>query len=311
MNQSEALKLENITIAICTRNRIADITKCIESISRQVELYCEVEILIVDDGDIKKEQLHLFEAILSKIKCMKLSYFKKLKAGIWLSRVECVKIAVHEIILYLDDDVELDDPYYISKLLKNYEDDASLAGVGGIAKGLYSSKIANALGVATFQMSSSLGKLSKSGLAGSIANWNKAKSNFETEFFHGCNMSFKKSSLKDMKPLSWMENYAVGDDLYMCYYASKYGRLVIDPDLKIIHHESPQSRDKAENVSKAKVVNHYYFLKMKQAGILNYGALLWTIVYSIVKEMVKKNNDASTGYLKGIKFLLFAKKESI
>lgn len=301
----------NITIAICTRNRIADITKCIESISRQVGLNCEVEILIVDDGDIQKEQLHLFEAMLSKIKCMKLSYFKKLKAGIWLSRVECVKIAEHEIILYLDDDVELDDPCYISKLLKNYDNDVSLAGVGGIAKGLYASKIANVLGVATFQMSSSMGSLSKSGLAGSIANWHKAKSNFETEFFHGCNMSFKKSSLKDMKPLNWMENYAVGDDLYMSYYASNYGRLLIDPSLKIIHHESPQSRDKAENVSKAKVVNHYYFLKMKQAGILNYGALIWTILYLILKEIIKKNNDATIGYLKGVKFLLFSKKETL
>ncbi|MCY9662262.1 glycosyltransferase family A protein [Paenibacillus chondroitinus] len=303
--------MKNITIAICTRNRIADITKCIESISKQVGLNCEVEVLIVDDGDIQKEQLHLFEVMLSKIKCMKLSYFKKLKGGVWCSRVECVKIAAHEIILYLDDDVELDDPYYISKLLKNYDNDASLAGVGGIAKGLYSSKIANVLGVATFQMSSSLGKLSKSGLAGSIANWNKAKSVFETEFFHGCNMSFKKSSLKDMKPLSWMGNYAVGDDLYMCYYASNYGRLVIDPGLKIIHHESPQSRDKAEKVSKAKVVNHYYFLKMKQAGILNYGALIWTMLYLIVKEIIKKNNDATLGYLKGVKFLLFSKKETL
>jgi GT2 family glycosyltransferase len=311
MNQSEALKLQNITIAICTRNRIADITLCIESISRQVEIYCEVEVLIVDDGNIKKEKLNLFESILSKIKNIKLSYFKKLKAGVWLSRVECVKIAAHEIILYLDDDVELDDPYYISKLLKNYENDASLAGVGGIAKGLYSSKIGNALGVATFQMSRSLGKLSKSGLAGSIANWSNAGSIFETEFFHGCNMSFKKNSLKDMKPLNWMENYAVGDDLYMCYYASNYGRLVINPDLKIIHHESPQSRDKAENVSKAKVVNHYYLLKMKQAGIMNYGALVWTMVYSLGKEIVKKNKGATKGYLKGINFLLFAKKESL
>jgi GT2 family glycosyltransferase len=311
MNQSEALKLQNITKAICTRNRIADITLCIESISRQVEIYCEVEVLIVDDGNIKKEQLNLFESVLSKIKNIKLSYFKKSKAGVWLSRVECVKIAAHEIILYLDDDVELDDPYYISKLLKNYENDASLAGVGGIAKGLYSTKIGNALGVATFQMSRSLGKLSKSGLAGSIANWNKAGSIFDTEFFHGCNMSFKKNSLKDMKPLNWMENYAVGDDLYMCYYASNYGRLVINPDLKIIHHESPQSRDKAENVSKAKVVNHYYLLKMKQAGIMNYGALVWTMVYSLGKEIVKKNNGATMGYLKGIKFLLFAKKESL
>jgi GT2 family glycosyltransferase len=303
--------LQNITIAICTRNRIADISKCIESISRQVEIYCDVEVLIVDDGNIKKEQLNLFESVLSKIKNIKLSYFKKLKAGVWLSRVECVKIAAHEIILYLDDDVELDDPYYISKLLKNYENDDSLAGVGGIAKGLYSTKIGNALGVATFQMSRSLGKLSKSGLAGSIANWNKAGSIFDTEFFHGCNMSFKKNSLKDMKPLNWMENYAVGDDLYMCYYASNYGRLVINPDLKIIHHESPQSRDKAENVSKAKVVNHYYLLKMKQAGIMNYGALVWTMVYSLGKEIVKKNNGATMGYLKGIKFLLFAKKESL
>lgn len=97
----------------------------------------------------------------------------------------------YDIVLYFDDDAELDDKLYIRRLLDTYDQDKTIVGVGGIAKGLHSSRAGKLLGVLTFQMSSSLGKLSPSSLAGSLLRWGEATEVFDTEFFHGCNMSFR------------------------------------------------------------------------------------------------------------------------
>ncbi|MFC6652842.1 hypothetical protein [Paenibacillus rhizoplanae] len=79
-----------------------------------------------------------------------------------------------------------------------------------------------------------------------------------------------------MKPYPWMTSYAVADDIYMCHLASRYGKLVINPELKIMHHESPSSRDKAGRVARATAVNHYYLLNLRKAPVKLCGSALDT-----------------------------------
>lgn len=53
--------MHDVSIVIPTRNRISDLTLCIESIGRQTELEdVSIELLIVDDGDIGGECPGLF-----------------------------------------------------------------------------------------------------------------------------------------------------------------------------------------------------------------------------------------------------------
>lgn len=297
--------MSDVSIIICTRNRIEDLTRCIRSIAAQRDIdHSAIELLIVDDGDIPAYKLEEYRAMLSRLPDVELKYHKKEQPGVWLSRYLALSMVKNDIVLYFDDDAELDDQLYIRRLLDIYEQDESIVGVGGVAKGLSTSRAGKLLGVLTCQMSSSPGKLSPSSLAGSLLQWGEAKSVFPTEFFHGCNMSFRRYALRDMRPYPWMTSYAVADDLYMCLLAGRYGKLVIDPNLKIIHHESPGSRDKAGKVAKATAVNHYYFLLLKQAGLLNYAALLWTLSYLMVKQALKRNFNAVAGYARGCLFVL-------
>lgn len=233
-----------------------------------------------------------------------LRYYRKTKPGVWLSRYEALNLIDGDIVLSFDDDAELDDPLYIRRMLDTYAADPAIVGVGGIAKGLSSSKSGKLLGVLTCQMSASPGRLSASTLAGSLLLWGETEDTFETDFFHGCNMSFKREALRDMKPYPWMTSYAVADDIYMCHLASKYGKLVINPDMKITHHESPSSRDKAGRVARATAVNHYYLLNLRKAPVKNYAALLWTLTYLTGKSTLKRNFNAVSGYISGILFVL-------
>jgi glycosyltransferase involved in cell wall biosynthesis len=301
--------MHDLSIVIPTRNRIDDLTLCIKSIGKQKKLEgVSIELLIVDDGDIPKEVLGLYRSLLSALPSAELRYYKKNKPGVWLSRYEALGLVDGEILLSFDDDAELDDPLYIRRMLDTYAMDNSIVGVGGIAKGLSSTPSGKLLGRLTCQMSGSPGKLSASTLAGSLLLWGETENIFETDFFHGCNMSFRREALKDMKPYPWMTSYAVADDIYMCHLASRYGKLVINPEMRITHHESPSSRDKAGRVARATAVNHYYLLNLRKAPVKNYAALLWTLTYLTVKETLKRNFNAVTGYASGIMFVLNPRK---
>ena len=299
----------DLSIVIPTRNRINDLTVCIESIGRQTQLEkVSIELLIVDDGDISENVLGYFREILTRLPQAELRYYRKTKPGLWLSRYEALALINAEIMLNLDDDAELDDPLYIRRMLDTYAADESIVGVGGVAKGTHSSGLGKIIGTLTGQMSGSPGRLSASMFAGSQFLWGETKDIFETDFFHGCNMSFRRSALKDIKPYPWMTSYSIAEDIYLSHLASRYGKLVINPAMKIIHHESPSSRDKAGIVAYATAINHYYLLNLRKAPIKNYAALLWTLTCLTGKSTLKRNFNAVRGYAKGILFVLNPRK---
>lgn len=299
----------DLSIVIPTRNRINDLTVCIESIGKQTDLdNVSIELLIVDDGDISEKELECFREVLTGIPQAELRYYRKTKPGLWLSRYEALVLVHAEILLHLDDDAELDDSLYIRRMLDTYAVDESIVGVGGVAKGTHSSGLSKLFGIFTGQMSGSPGRLSASMFAGSQFLWGATTETFETDFFHGCNMSFRHSALKDMLPYPWMTSYSIAEDIYLSHLASRYGKLVINPAMKITHHESPSSRDKAGLVAHATAINHYYLLNLRKAPVKNYAALLWTLTCLTGKASLKRNFSAVSGYAKGILFILNPRK---
>lgn len=301
--------MHDLSIVIPTRNRINDLTVCIESIGKQTQLEdVSIEVWIVDDGEIPEEQLDNFHKILNVIPQVELRYHRKTKPGLWLSRYEALGLINADITLNLDDDAELDDSLYIRRLLDTYAADKSIVGVGGVAKGIRTSRHGRLFGMLTGQMSGSPGRLSASMFAGSQFLWGEEQSIFETDFFHGCNMSFRRSALQDVKPYPWMTSYSIAEDIYLSYLASRSGKLVINPALKIIHHESPGSRDRAGIVARATAINHYYLLSLRKAPLMNYVALIWTLTCLTGKATLKRNFKAVSGYAKGILFVLNPRK---
>ncbi|SEU23331.1 glycosyltransferase family A protein [Paenibacillus sp. NFR01] len=290
----------SLSVAICTRNRIADLTRCIRSIATQnIGQTQPVEVIIIDDGEIPQATLHQFETLLAA-RGYPLVYFKKNDRGLWLSRIKAVELSAMDIILFLDDDVEIPD-HYLSTLLQTYLDHPNCAGVGGVAIGMRNSFFGTLRCLLSFQQSLSSGKLSLSGQAGSMYNWHKARRIFRTEFQHGCNMSFKTSAIRGLQPIPWLTSYSVGEDIMLSRIAQRSGPLYINPELKLLHHESPASRDNLEVVAYTRVMNHVYLLKDKRSGPGGYLALVWTTLYLILREQPKKNFAAINGYKRGLK----------
>lgn len=292
--------MQGLSVVICTRNREKDLTRCIQSLTNQsISRTHSIEVIIIDDGDLPRTVLHEYEALLNE-KGFSFLYYSKTEPGLWLSRMKAVELASKEIILFLDDDVEIPD-HYFSTLFQTYLDYPDCAGIGGVAAGMRNSFLGTIRCLLSFQQSIFNGKLSLSGQAGSMYNWHKAKKTFKTEFQHGCNMSFKKEAIQDIKPVPWLKSYSVGEDIMLSRIALHKGHLYINPALSLLHHESPASRDNLEDVAYTRVLNHVHLLKDKKSGPIGYVALLWTTLYLILRERPKNNIPAIKGYKKGLK----------
>ena len=294
----------DISITICTRNREKELLSCLYSISKQ-NIKEKIEVLIIDDGDLSKEFLNKSKKIL---KDFKLNYYKKNnnEKGLFLSRLKAIKLVKGEIILFLDDDVVLNDDY-IEVLIDTYQNNSDIIGVGGIDILLPKYSLLRNIYTFIFLYNSlKPGKLSITGLNSSMNMWINKKNIFETEYLNGCNMSFKKEVIKNLPYLKFFNNYSLGEDLFISMFANKGGKLVVNPKLKVKHFQTPIARDKKENVARMKIVNHFKLLKYLNKPKIKYFLIFWTYFGMIVASIVKLDIKELKGYFQGLKELFSA-----
>lgn len=292
-----------ITVAICTRNRPDELERCIKSISRQQNIPENflLELLIVDDGSLNSAEIAKFSSMLEENSSLK--YFKKDSPGLLLSRICAVEKASHEIILFLDDDCEIDDSY-LSLLLKTYADFGSPAAVGGVDVLLTAGLFWRAYTRLFFSNSGNPGKLSLSGNNGSMVYWSSMKECFETDFLSGCNMSFKKSSLQGLQFVDWLNSYSIGEDIYLSYVAKSKGSLIVNPVLVVRHYRSPVSRDSMADVAFTRFINNYNLLGLIKAEWWRYLFFFWTCLGELMICFLYKASWARIGgYVRAIVFL--------
>lgn len=296
--------LYSLSVAICTRNRHEDLWNCLKSIGSQKGVEDErYEILLVDDGETDEAWLSRAKELLPAN--MTLTYHAKPKAqaGLLRSRILSVQLAQSEVLLFLDDDVECAENYFqvLKATLNRYPE---AVGVSGADQGFSCSVPGMIYSVLNGQMHPSVGKLSWGGFASSMNRWNRRKDIFQTEFVHGCNMCFRVSSLKELEEVDWLNGYSLGEDLYLSHVARQQGPMYVNPNLKLQHHGSPTARDKAEQVSYTKVVNHYHLLQLKEgASGFHHLMLLYTSYILYLEHRLRRNREQASGFRRGIREL--------
>lgn len=296
------MAVDGITIAICTRNRYKDLLNCTKSIGNQ-KLQVPIELLIVDDGQLSSSELGKIHSVLKGSGSVMLRYFKKSEPGLYLSRIEAVKKGTYDTLLFVDDDIELEDGY-LSELIQTFIDTGAV-GVGGVDTLSKPNRFWwNLFSLLTGYRSLSSGKLSLSGYAGSIDSWIKKTVQFESEFLPGCNMAFQKHVLEGLEVIPWLQDYSLGEDVYISTRAAKFGKLIINPRLRVKHHVSPVSRDKDERTAYTEIVNHYYLFRVREREKYTFIFLLWTYFGLYTKAVVFRRGDKRMGYARAMKFVL-------
>lgn len=300
--------INSLSVAICTRNRQEDLFKCIESLANQSieKNNIELNLLIVDDGNLSADENSYIEKLVSKNQNINFLYIKKEKPGLFLSRIAALENTQDEIILFLDDDVILNDINYIHKIVNHYNKLPELVAIGGLDASInfkFKRKILNFL---IGYDSGKAGLLSMSGYGGSMWRWKYENSIFITEFLHGCNMSFKTKSLKEGidTSITWLNDYSLGEDIVLAQFVKRFGNVCIDPSLKVIHNHSLASRDNNFKVAESEVINHLKILDIaKKNRNINKIMFIYTNFFMTIISYIKKDGKHK-GYLSGFKKIM-------
>ncbi len=113
-----------VTVAVCTRNRSADLESCLAALT-QLD-YSNLEILVVDnapDDDLTKQ--------LVAQKYSDFRYVREPMPGLDIARNRAIAEAQGEIIAYTDDDVVVDSGW-VTALVNTFNDDATVTAVTGL-----------------------------------------------------------------------------------------------------------------------------------------------------------------------------------
>lgn len=287
--------MKKVSVIISTYNRQEDLRKTLDSLSSQTVL--PYELIIVDestDGSIKK-------LIKDKKLPFKKRYFhrdaeyKSLPA----SRNVGIKKAEGEILLFLDDDVTLDNNY-IKQLQETYSNNKIMA-VQGYIKNisinsyyLYFDRF-----IQSIFLNSDLkfkGCNVKKGVFGNTYPIKKPKQPIESQWLSGCNMSFRKDFLDDYN-LKFDENllrYAFKEDVdlsYRVYKICKNQKLktVLNPDMLLNHRISQTSRVPSSTYTKIKYAyTEYFFFKNTDANmVIFYWSLLGHIIQRVILSIIR------------------------
>jgi ABC-type polysaccharide/polyol phosphate export permease len=113
--------LPTVTVAICTRNRLAELSATLESLARQE--YPPDEILVVDNG-CQDEVSQVVARILPHAR-----YLQERRPGLDFARNRALSETASDIIAFLDDDAEA-DPYWVKSIAETF---ATYEGAGALA----------------------------------------------------------------------------------------------------------------------------------------------------------------------------------
>ncbi len=215
---------------------------------------------------------------------MNFKYIKKMNPGLHESRYLGIKYSSNEILLFLDDDIEMDKEYfkYLQKAFLK-EDIGGFSGIDiNIPKLTFRMLLYQLL---FFHASFNIGKLSITGFSGSITRWPKQKKDFLANFYSGCNMAFRKKYLLDVPFIDLFRDYSLADDIYISNYIAHHTSLLVNPKSIVNHYVSETSRQKTKIIFQTMVVNHYYLLTNNYNSFGRKILFIWSIGGYILKDI--------------------------
>lgn len=289
----------SVSVVIATRNRSEWLQWAISSLCDQE--VPPAEIVIVDGSDpahaVKTESVvkacrERFPGII----------YQTSPPGHTRQKNVGVAHASQEILLFMDDDVVL-HPSYLGVVLRTFERDSEIVGVGGrIWNETERSPMATAFRRFFTMADNKRGDLTASADAGHIY---QVESTAEVQTLSGSNMAFRRSLFRD-GGLSFDENfegYGLMEDQIFSLQAGTKGRLVQNGDAILFHGFRPRDRwsERYARDQACRAAYVYVTIGRHRGGRLT--ALIWRLVgrtlYGVASGLAHKRMDVVRGALGG------------
>jgi glucosyl-dolichyl phosphate glucuronosyltransferase len=242
------------SIVICTKDREADLARCLDSLLGQTRL--PDELVVVDGGsDDAETQVARFR---EAVPACRVHYLRS-EPGLTRQRNAGIRAATGDIVHFLDDDVILDAPY-VEAIQGTYEA-AGADDVVGVSPLLRLDRTPSRLGTwyRRFFMLPRVngsGRMLPSGYG--TLTWH---SGFEEvhplEVACGC-CTYRRDVLEQVQFDEYFAGYGYMEDHDFSYRAGKLGKLLGNPGATMLHNESPAARDRLRDLAAMQIRNHHY-----------------------------------------------------
>lgn len=236
-----------ISVVICTKDRPEELHKALATISAQTRK--PDGILIVDASARKNEVVDSLrtreelDGIATKVFHVPPGLVKQRNFGVTQVADDI------DIVLFIDDDVELDKEYMVH-IAGIFQRRPEILGATGF--------------IANLPAAGLLGRFNKNGSV------DRAARNFfardvegclDLMWLSGCNMAYRREVFEHELFDEFFETYGLGEDLEFSYRVAKRGKLAFVPQARLVHHESPTARIGLRRLGRMYVINKSYIVK--------------------------------------------------
>jgi len=272
-----------ISLVICTYMRPEAICVLLDSVATQTKV--PDEVVIIDGSTNQKTDV----AIQAKKYDLNIRYYLVEPEHRGLTRQRNYGVnkvdAKMDLIAFLDDDIRL-DRYYFEELIKPYQEDKTVVGVGGCTTneiswfpmktdtkctkdmfcmdGFYRSESLRYRMRKRFNLVPLMqpGKISNYSHERPVAFLPPSGKWYEVDFMMGGIASFKQSLFKRISFSHYFEGYGLYEDKDFTLRASKIGKLVVNTNAKLEHLHDPNGRPNKFYYGKMVIRNGWYVWKV-------------------------------------------------
>jgi len=288
-----------ISVIIPTRNRVDDLTHCLQSLLTQS--VTPNEIIIIDSSNTPIIYEHKFQNMTTQLNKSNITLiYKHTEPGAAYQRNIGIALASGDVFYFFDDDVVLKNDY-IFQLQKTLELYPEYFGGMGMINGNYTHFSINRLLRIIFfmQRCNASGKFTCSGMP--THPYGK-KSFREVAVLCGCacyRAQVFKKHLFDEK----LGRYSYMEDCDLSKRVSQSHKLFYNPDAQLDHLQSPLNRDSITR-NRAIFIRNYSYLFFKNFYPENRFRIFgycWTITGLFIEALVLiRSTDYLRGYIRGL-----------
>lgn len=310
-----------VSVVIITKNRLECLRRCIESLCAQTRI--PDELVIVDastNEEIKKYMRNLANAHAR----FEVIYEKQVKEGTSSARNIGAEKCSGNVVIFLDDDVMLDERY-IEEVLGTYANDRK-GRVGGVtgavlrdkSRGKYLKELPSRLYRTIFlwDFPKNYGKVSRTGMLPTPL----PEVHTCVQAFHGYNMSFRRHILDEFRFDEKLESiypWAYGEDVDFSYRVGRKYLLLVNPKARLTHLFS-QDKDYKHDpqfyfYSSTMLVRNFYYIMCKNFGGSSVNKIIfsWAFIGLLIGRTIsfllnptRRRRLALKGVINGLKLTL-------
>ncbi len=295
------MRSPTVSVIIPTKNRVRDLALAVETLFRQTILPSELVIVDQsesDDSRTKIESLH--QALPDGPRLtLHLHYIHDpLISGLAAARNAALARNSCDILLFLDDDVELEDSF-LEELLQTYASQPNVAGVSGVVTNYSAPPLAMRLWKRIFMRGPF--RDDRERFYWEAAAMREAGVRRVTRLGGGL-MSFRASAIGKVRFDERLRGVSDGEDVDFCMHLGTSAELLMNSRARLVHNASPAGRTADHWLRRYLRGQIYLYRRNWSSGLKNRLCYLWFMTGAMLIASLSSLGRVSLGPLKALVF---------